>query len=75
LGWQHREAGKTSGIFLDDLTQPVINLFGQANGRIALERLNAGLDVREHLQVDARSVHPANSFAAHVGEVTFDHVE
>ena len=75
LGRQHRKTGEAGGIFLNGCAQPIIDFSGQADGRIAFQGLNARLHMREHLQVDARRVHAADSFGTNISETTFDHVE
>src|SRR5580692_1010329 len=53
-------------MFLNDSAQPIIDFSGQAVGCIYFEGLNARLDVREHLHVDARSVHATDSLGANI---------
>jgi hypothetical protein len=75
LDRQHRKTGEAGGIFLNDCGQPIINLPGQADCRIAFQGLNTRLHMREHLQVDARRVHAADPFRTNISETSFDHVE
>ena len=71
LGRQHGETGEPGRVGGDRVGQPVIDFpadRARQRGLIGVEKLDAGLNVGEHLHVDSRGVHRANSFGSHVAQ-------
>ncbi len=59
---------------LDGLEQQIVDLARHRHGRRRIERLAAGLIVRQHLQVDAGRIHGGEPRVAEVEQFR-DHVE
>ena len=66
---QRRETGEAVGMRLDRLEQNVVDLTRDRNGRRRVERLAAGLIVRQHLHVDASRVHGGKPRVAQVEQI------
>ena len=55
------EACEASGMCADSLIQPVVRSARETHGQLRIELLHRRRGVREHLEIDARLVHLAQS--------------